>query len=108
MFGKSKVHSRMLAGSGALALTLGLAGATAGAAHAAQPDSLYSCSHGLNTATTAWGTCSGSGTWRLTADCYYWSAATTSWYNQPGGTHTLYVSCPSWSHVTSEYIQTQS
>jgi hypothetical protein len=104
MFSKTKMKGRVLAGAGTLALACGAWGFVAGPAQAAS----LSCSHGLNNATQAWGTCTGSGTWRLTVDCYLWGANSTNWYEQGGGTHSLYAVCPSWSHVTSVYIQTQS
>jgi len=104
MNSKTKMKIRALTGAGALALASGAWGIVAGPAQA----SGLSCSDGLNNATQAWGTCTGSGTWRLTVDCYLWGANSTNWYNQGGGTHSLYATCPSWSHVTSIYVQQQS
>jgi hypothetical protein len=100
----SKVKIRALLSAGAVALACGAGAIAAGPAQA----SGLSCSDGYNNANQAWGTCSGSGTWRLTVDCYYWGANSTNWYTQEGGTHSLYATCPSFSHVTSIYVQQQS
>ncbi|MFC8172316.1 hypothetical protein [Streptomyces sp. NPDC057325] len=56
------------------------------------------CSKGYNNANTAWGTCkTGSGSWSLTVQCYFW-AAHTSYGNGPGS---IYSSCPTQSHITN-------
>jgi hypothetical protein len=104
MFNRTKMRARAIAGAGLLALACGAGGILAGPAQAAG----LNCSDGLNNATQAWGTCTGSGTWRLTVDCYLWGANSTNWYTQSSGTHSLYAVCPSWSHVTARFIQTQS
>ena len=60
-----------------------------------------SCYGGLNTATTAWGTCKGKtqnswGGFKLTVNCYYYPQQTS--YGQVP--QSIYASCPGWSHVT--------
>lgn len=98
-----RLKTKATAGVGALALTgaalLGIgaqqANATAG-----------SCSSGLNTATTAWGHCNvvsnnGQNGFRLVVNCYYYPQR-ISYGVAP---QSIYASCPSWSHVTSEVAQ---
>lgn len=63
------------------------------------------CGKGLNTATTAWGTCTGPGQWRVVTWCYLTGSTDSGWYGWPSGTHTQYSSCPSWSHVTKVVIE---
>jgi hypothetical protein len=101
-------------GVGILASTAALAGtasasvtpanrdqvAVAPDASAARPNIASDCFGGYISATWAWGTCKGeSGGWggfALTVQCYYWHANTV-YGNAP---HTVYASCPSWSHIT--------
>jgi hypothetical protein len=62
------------------------------------------CSDGYNNANTAWGHCnSGSGSWSLTVQCYFYPAH-TSYGNGPGS---IYASCPSPSHITNIILRTQ-
>ena len=65
------------------------------------------CSDGLNTATTAWGHCNQVGTpgyldgFRLVVNCYYYPQQIS--YGTAG--HSIYASCPSWSHVTYRHAE---
>jgi hypothetical protein len=65
------------------------------------------CSDGLNTATTAWGHCNQVGTpgyldgFRLVVNCYYYPQQIS--YGSAG--HSIYASCPSWSHVTWRHAE---
>lgn len=68
----------------------------------------FSCASGMNTATTGWATCwGGPVTFRLILNCYFYPQVVTDWYYQPSGSHTIYASCPSWSHITGTFYQTQ-
>jgi hypothetical protein len=78
--------------------------ALAPASAAAVPAAVTGCSHGLVSATKAWGTCTGgSGSWSLTVQCLAWGA-NTAYGNGPGS---IYATCPSWSHVTSITLNAQ-
>ncbi|MFY1652958.1 hypothetical protein ACN27J_18970 [Solwaraspora sp. WMMB762] len=85
----------------AMGTVIGAAG-LAGPALAVDPTQ---CSKGLNTATTAWGTCTGGGDWRVVTWCYLTGSTNSGWWSWPSGTHTQYSSCPSWSHVTKVIIE---
>jgi len=55
------------------------------------------CSKGYVDGQKAWGTCTtGSGSWSLTVQCYYWGA-NTAYGNGPGS---IYATCPNTSHIT--------
>ena len=87
----------------ALALGIGMVPATA----SAQADS-YTCASGLNTGTTGWATCWGGPVkFRLILNCYYAPQVVTGWHSQAGGSYTIYGSCPSWSHITAHFYQTE-
>lgn len=65
---------------------------------------VYNCSKGYVNGDLAWGTCnSGSGSWSLTVQCYYWGA-NTAYGNGPGS---IYAGCPSWSHITNIILNAQ-
>jgi hypothetical protein len=93
----------VLAGAFAAA-ALGAAGPASADTAGVRPAAVGNCSHGLNTATKAWGTCTtGSGKWTLTAQCFAWGANTANG-NGPGS---IYATCPSWSHVTNVILNVQ-
>jgi hypothetical protein len=87
------------------ALTLAL-GVGAAAAPGTALANAGNCRGGLNTATTAWGYCSYVGgptytsAFKLTVNCYYYPQQST--YGTAG--HTVYASCPGWSHVTGIFV----
>lgn len=97
-----------IAGLAAMA-SLGVGGAAIVTAPAAatlthSPAAVSHCSDGYVNGDKAWGTCrSGSGSWSLTVQCYYWGA-NTAYGNGPGS---IYASCPDWSHITSIILRTQ-
>ncbi|MCI4066406.1 hypothetical protein MRQ36_29165 [Micromonospora sp. R77] len=92
-------------GSLLTAAALGTAIGAAGLAAPALAVDPTQCSKGLNTATTAWGTCTGGGQWRVVTWCYATGSTNSGWWSWPSGTHTQYSSCPSWSHVTNVIIE---
>lgn len=84
----------------ALAAAVGPATVFASPASAA----VSNCSSGYVDGRKAWGTCtSGSGSWSLTVQCYYWGA-NTAYGNGPG---TIYATCPNTSHITKIILNTQ-
>jgi hypothetical protein len=92
------IRTRALISAGVLVAAMSGGIATAASADAATPHSL-SCSSGLNNATTAWFTCTGSGTWQGYANCYFYPAQDTSWITQSGGTVHEWETCE--TYVTS-------
>jgi hypothetical protein len=87
-------------------MALAVAAALTSVGFLASPASaaVSNCSSGYVNATMAWGTCrSGSGSWSLTVQCYYWGA-NTAYGNGPGS---IYATCPGWSHITSIILRVQ-
>lgn len=85
------------------------AGLTAAAlVGAAAPASATSCASGTNTATVGWATCwGGPVTFRLILNCYAYPQVVTDWRYIASGSSTIYANCPSWSHITETFYQTQ-
>lgn len=92
MIKKIGPRTRALATATVLATAVAGGVMTATAASASTPPPL-NCSSGLNNATTAWFTCTGSGNWDGYVNCYYWPGSSTGWVNQSGGTVKRWLSC---------------
>lgn len=77
----------------AIAVAVVLAGGGVGLASAQVADAALTCSTSLPANTQAKGTCAGSGTWRLKAQCQYELDKYTSYVKQTSGTTSLYKEC---------------
>jgi hypothetical protein len=102
--GRDSSRGRRRAGAIGVAF-LGMAAGTIALATPAMAVDPTQCGRGLNTANTAWGTCTGPGQWRVVTHCYLTGSTDSGWYSWPSGTHTQYSSCPSWSHVTKVVVE---
>ena len=63
------------------------------------------CNQGGWGSRSAWAYCSGTGSWRLTATCYWAPKVSSGWVTQYGGTTSRNVSCPWFSYVTGVYVE---
>lgn len=92
-----KTHSlkKPVAAAAAIGTAMLMVGISAGPASAGS----LTCSSWVSNK-TGYATCSGSGTFRVSVQCYYWGANTSSPVTVNNSRATAQASCPSWSRVT--------